>query len=99
MEKLGFRRDFDYNNRIVKQEDLLINGKEYFISTVDLGIDHGFGGSPLYFETMIFPKGEYSEMYGDRYETRKQALISHERLVEEIKNGEYIITEGYFNKK
>lgn len=38
--------------KVVKQEDV---GK-YWVSTVWLGMDHGFGGKPMIFETMVFDK-------------------------------------------
>lgn len=44
---LGYRKDFDWNNRFKKQEIVEVNGNEYFVSTVDLGLDHSFGeGEP-----------------------------------------------------
>jgi hypothetical protein len=50
------------------------------VSTVFLGIDHGFGDRPLWFETMIFggPHDEYQE----RYETYEQAEEGHKRALE-----------------
>lgn len=84
-----FRSDFDYEKRIVKQEYLEYKGKEYFISTVDLGINHnrGFFDVPLYYETMIFPKDDYVDLYCARYPDRETALAEHEKLVNTIKNG------------
>jgi hypothetical protein len=50
-----------------------------FISTVWLGVDHGFGrGPPLIFESMSFSvPGEHCE----RYSTLAEALAGHERMV------------------
>jgi hypothetical protein len=94
-----FRADFNPNNRIVKQEHFEFEGNKYFISTVDLGLDHSFGGgSPLYFETMIFPDGKY-ELYCERYSTREESLEAHEKLMEDIKEGKYEIVDSYFQLK
>ena len=58
-------------------------GDDVHVSTVWLGIDHGFGaGPPLIFETMIFggPRNEDTE----RYTTKEQALAGHNRIVAEL---------------
>lgn len=100
MSKYGFRDDFDPSKKVVKQEDIEFEGNQYFVSTVDLGIDHRFGeGAPLWYETMIFPKGKYEDMYCDRYETKEEALSSHEKLVQDINNGEYELVGHYFERK
>jgi len=53
---------------------------EVMISTVWLGIDHGFGYSewPIIFETMTFGAGD-EEQY--RYHSEAEALEGHEQLV------------------
>ena len=90
--QFGFRKDFDINNRIVKQENIKQNGKEYFVSTVDLGLNHRFGeGKPLYFETMIFEGKDSRDLYCNRYTTREEALKEHEQLVQKILKNEFII--------
>ena len=54
------------------------------ISTVFLGLDHGFsGGPPLFFETMIF--GGKHDGYQDRYSTWDEAVAGHRRAVEMVK--------------
>lgn len=54
---------------------------EITVSTVFLGLDHsfGFGGPPLWFETMIFggPHDEYQE----RYTTYEEAVSGHRRAL------------------
>jgi len=98
--KYGFREDYNHDNRVVKQEYVTFGGNEYFVSTVDLGLNYRFGeGEPLYYETMIFPKGDYRDMYCNRYTDRETALKEHERLVEDINNGQYFIVENYFEKR
>ena len=54
---------------------------DYHVSTVFLGLDHGFGlgGKKLLFETMIFDKegGMGREKYIDRYSTWDEAVKGH----------------------
>lgn len=55
------------------------------VSTVWLGADHGYGGPPLIFETMVF-----SEDFGDfceRYATQEDALLGHEQIVYAFEHG------------
>ncbi len=72
----------------------------YMVSTVFLGLDHNWSGKgpPILFETMVFddqrwlkegdggnrvfPMGE--EMSCQRYSTKDDALIGHERYVKEL---------------
>ena len=69
--------DFEKPERILKQETLP-NG--FRVSTVWLGMDHGFGGDkPLIFETMVFGDGADDDM--ERYSTKAEALAGHERMV------------------
>jgi hypothetical protein len=57
-------------------------GKTYWVSTVFLGIDHGFGeGPPRLFETMVFRGGETVD--GARYSTWEEAEAGHRKLVQE----------------
>ncbi len=65
------------------------------VSTVWLGLDHGFGGllgeQPIIFETMVFRRDRESgrpEFEGDeqeRYATEAEALAGHERMVAEVR--------------
>lgn len=69
----------------------------WLISTVWLGIDHNFGGSPpLIFETMVFrPSGDGStsldDVYCRRHYTEEQAMDGHisamKWLIEELVTG------------
>lgn len=101
LTKYGFRADFDENNRVVKQEHIEFEGKKYFVSTVDLGLNHRFGEGPdLYYETMIFPDdGSFKDMYCNRYTDRESALNAHEKLMEAIADGKYEVVNGYFERK
>ena len=72
-----------------------------FVSTVFLGLDHGwFGGKPVLFETMIFcdednaPPEIYFEQiqnwchdYQMRYSTWDEAVKGHEQVVTIIREG------------
>lgn len=50
------------------------------ISTVFLGIDHGFGdGPPVLWETIIF--GGKHDRYEERYSSRDDALVGHRHAV------------------
>jgi len=53
------------------------------VSTVFLGLDHGFGGKTLLFETMIFG-GKYDE-WCERYETMEEAKKGHAKAVKKVK--------------
>lgn len=61
------------------------------VSTVWLGMDHGFGrGRPVIFETMIYEdKGDHGDFMDEqwRYCTELEALAGHDRIVEALKNG------------
>lgn len=62
---------------------------QVWVSTVWLGLDHGFGGggAPLIFETMAFVKGCRSEVLCYRYATEADALIGHEVAVDYASDG------------
>jgi hypothetical protein len=67
----------------------IVNG--LLVSTVFLCIDHGFGGTPKWFETMIF-RGENLDNSVDdwqwRYETWDEAVEGHKAVVELVRIGE-----------
>lgn len=55
------------------------------ISTVFLGLDHGFGSDePILFETMIFG-GRYAD-YQERYKTFLKAMEGHDKAVALVRN-------------
>ena len=73
-------------NKVV-QQDTLPNGK--FVSTVFLGLDHGFSGrnkpgyKPVLWETMVFPDDESgADEYMERYTSYEDALEGHKRALE-----------------
>lgn len=69
------------------------------ISTIFLGIDHGFSlGPPILFETMIF--GGYYNDYQERCCTYDQAMAQHVRVVQLVKNLTwYQLARGYLRYK
>jgi len=66
---------FKSQNRIIASK--MIDG--ITISTVFLGIDHGFGGKVMLFETMIFG-GDHDD-YCERYSTWEEAEAGHQTAV------------------
>ena len=57
------------------------------VSTVFLGIDHGLGERPLWFETMVFGLPDDEEVQ-ERYQTIEEAKEGHARYVEKYKPSE-----------
>lgn len=55
---------------------------QYLVSTVFLGLDHGYGTRPRWFETMVFRN--WRELHATRYETYLSALDGHELIVHEL---------------
>ena len=69
----------DPAQRFVKR-DTVCDGL-YEVSTVYLGLDHGWGeGPPLIFETMIFGSGPLGDEQW-RYSTREDALAGHAEAI------------------
>jgi hypothetical protein len=56
-------------------------GRFCFVSTVWLGIDHGYGDKLLIFESMVFFFGHGIDC--DRYTTIEEAREGHKRMVKE----------------
>lgn len=69
----------DYGYKVVARSSLPGGG---FVSTVWLGLDHGYGGRRLIFESMVFETGD-EERDGDcdRYATIEEAQAGHEAMV------------------
>lgn len=84
MKRLDYREDFDFDNKFHLTDYI----DDYYISTVDLGLDHSFGiGEPLYYETMVFKKGSWSDLYCERYSTEEEARKGHKWVIEQMKQG------------
>ncbi len=60
---------------------------DYRVSTVFLGIDHGFGGESRWFETMVFGAGSYEDQFCERYATAEQAKAGHLDTVLKLRAG------------
>ena len=58
----------------------------YDISTVFLGINHGFFEECIWFETMIFLHNTFNEIYCDRYKNWDEAVAGHKKAIEYVKN-------------
>lgn len=54
------------------------------VSTVFLGINHGYDGIPMWFETMVF--GSSLNQHQERYETYEQAEKGHAKWVARVRN-------------
>jgi len=81
-----------FENSMEQRRVALTKIGKYTVSTVFLGVDYNFTDSrkPILFETMVFNEesrecGEDFDMGIDRYNTRKEALAGHEKIVEEVK--------------
>lgn len=62
--------------------------KTFYVSTVWLGLDHGFGwegGPPIIFETMVFERGLFNDLDMARYATKEQARVGHRRMVAAVR--------------
>lgn len=55
------------------------------ISTVFLGLDHSFGGTPKIFETMTFENDNDHHNHCERYSTWNDADAGHKKICEKIK--------------
>jgi hypothetical protein len=72
--------DFEEGNRRVATTFLF--GNTVRVSTVFLAFDHGFGGTPMFFETMIFCDTiDWEPQW--RYSTWDEAVKGHENAIRE----------------
>lgn len=81
-------QDLDLKN------DIVIDGKKYLLSTVDLGV-WCYGGR---YESMVFAYDEngevnYIDLYCDRYSTKAEAEIGHNALLTRLEAGEKFFWE------
>lgn len=80
--------EYQREHRIIQQDKV----GTFFISTVWLGLDHGYGeGEPHIYETMIFDESEegpsypdWPDMYQERYSRWKSALKNHRRVLKVV---------------
>lgn len=78
--------------KVVKQET---TNAGYWVSTVWLGLDHQFSEHqpPLIFESMVFSDGSINgEREQERYTTKEEASIGHDKLVSKYSYPRVILT-------
>lgn len=76
-DQLAWARSFEEKDRVVART-VLNKRRRIFVSTIFLGIDHGWS-SPQWFETMVF--GTSIHQAQNRYETYEEAEEGHKRMV------------------
>lgn len=78
---------------IARSEVMSPGGRIFTVSTVFLGIDHGFSvsGPPILFETMIFDwelrKSQRWSHYQRRYASASAARVGHMKAMEAVEKG------------
>ncbi len=82
---LEWCKAFETSRRRVARDEIDVCGTPVTVSTVFLGIDHGFGegDAPILFETMVF--GGPLDEEQQRYTTWDEAVQGHLDLVERVK--------------
>lgn len=76
-------QDFEYKS-VAKTTvvDKTNSARSYEVSTVWLGMDHGFHApAPVIYETMIFGPEDYGDLEMQRYSTQAQAVAGHVEMV------------------
>ena len=82
----AWARMHDSQQRIVGSTTVAFN-PEVWVSTVWLGLDHGYGdGPPIIFETMVF--GGEDDQFQDRYYTLEAAKRGHLAVVKALLAGQ-----------
>jgi hypothetical protein len=67
----------DPSNRVLAHDRDESGGRDILVSTIFLGIDHGYGGGPpLLWETMVLKDGG-GDVYCERYTSRADAIAGH----------------------
>jgi hypothetical protein len=83
--------DWDYKR--VALDTIEIEGCSVDVSTVWLGLDHGFGnGAPVIFESMLFVKPDGPHEFQEwmtRYTTVESAESGHARIVDGLRVGRW----------
>lgn len=80
LEMLEWARLFENLEYKRVARDELTNG--CLVSTVWLGLNHGYGGPPLIFETMVFrPDDGVDGGDMERYSTEAEARAGHDAMV------------------
>lgn len=84
----GYREDYDRENKRIDDTIVNIGEKNYWVSTVDVGLDMSYDENPpLYWETMIFECDadgnvlSWSALYCNRYSSKEDAIDGHANAV------------------
>lgn len=75
----------------VKEDTVIVDGVEVWLSTVWLGINHGHG-RPIIFESMIFVDSNPQHPHHnwmDRYATLEEAEAGHAAILGELSAGRW----------
>lgn len=89
---MTWARWFEHGHRVLAVDcDESDPNRTITVSTVFLGIDHGFGSDrPILWETLVFGGLLHDEM--NRYATKEEALIGHQRMCERVRES---LTKGH----
>lgn len=68
--------------KIVKQTTV----QSFFVSTVFLGLDHGYGSVPILWETMVFDLSG-ADCYMERYSSYADAVQGHDSTIKSVEDG------------
>jgi len=81
----------DSPDKILRQDE----AAGFFVSTIFLGVDLGYGKRAIWFETMVFrcqadddQPAASRAVTQERYSTRHEALAGHQRILEAVRSGE-----------
>jgi hypothetical protein len=93
-EMCAWRRSTE-NFNVLRKDDVA----GVVVSTIFLGIDHGFGdGLPVLWETMVFRREadgsiNYTDIDGERYTSHADAIAGHTSVIDHALAGKYSKTE------
>ena len=73
---------FETADRVISRTEVGVS----VVSTVFLGLDHGWGGRPLLFETMAFTDGDVEGDVTRRCSTWREAEAQHAAVVEQVRS-------------
>ncbi len=77
---LEWARWFEKEDRLVAAT--MINDVK--VSTIFLGLDHGYNGEPIFFETMVF--GGKHDQWQERCQSWDEAELVHKRACQMVKD-------------
>lgn len=94
--------------KAIKQEyvesDKVTTGRVW-VSTVHLSVDHGYDGTPIWYETYIFAANpdadmvaSWGELWGTRYSTEEEATAGHDAAMQMVKSGEWEPYDNVYTK-